>query len=179
MLYCGLHLTLGSLHCLPAILLFFFFFFFFFFFLRGSGVCDGSVPSNVNCEPVHLVSYRNHGPWGFPGWGRDNEEIAAQESDPAVRGVHHGGANIDHHRTYEEWQLTAVPAGFVLLIFSTYFALESIYDTDIVSAFRALYTVGMAWHIIFFSLQGQANLAELMTFISSVCLWKCMGTALP
>jgi len=84
--------------------------------------------------------------------------------------VHYGGANIHNHRTHEEWQLTGVPAGFVLLICSAYFALENTCDIDIVLAFRASYTAGMVGRVTFFSLQGQANLAELMTIISSVCL---------
>jgi len=89
------------------------------------------------------VSCRYHGPQGFPGRGTDNEEIAAPEADPAVCSVHDGGAYIHHHRTHEEWQLTGVPAGFVLLIFSTYFALENTYDIDFVSAFTASYIAGM------------------------------------
>ena len=79
--------------------------------------------------------------------------------------MHHGGANIHHHRTHEEWQLAGVPAGFVLIIFSSYLAFESTYDIVIVSAFRASYTMDMVLRVIVFSLQGQTNLAELMMYV--------------
>ena len=97
-----------------------------------------------------LMSCRYHGPQGFPGRGTDHEEVAAPKVDPAVCSVHHGGANIHHHRTHEEWQLAGVPAGFVLLMFSSYFVFESTYDIDIVSAFRASYTVSVVLHVFFF-----------------------------
>ena len=57
--------------------------------------------------------------------------------------MQHARANINHHRTHDERKLTGVPEGFVLLIFSTYFALEVTYVIDIVSVFMVSYIVGI------------------------------------
>jgi len=104
---------------------------------------EGGIFQAASFVTLCVVSCRYNGLYGFPGRGTVNEEIAAPKADPAVRGVHHGGANIHNHRTHEEWQLTEVPEGFVLLICSAYFALENTCDIDIFSAFRASYTAGM------------------------------------
>lgn len=43
----------------------------------------------------------HNGPEGLLGGGADHEEAAAQQVDPAVRGVHGGGADLHYYRADE------------------------------------------------------------------------------
>ena len=159
MLYCGLHLTLGPLLCLPAIML---------FFLGGGGVWRCS----KQCQLWPCV-------WCHAGTMDPKDFLAEAQIMKKLR--HQKLIQLYAVCTMEEpiYIITELMKNGSLLeylqgLYSSYsvlnFALENTYAIDIVSASRASYTTGIFWHVIFFILQGQANLAELMTFISSVCL---------
>lgn len=45
----------------------------------------------------------HNGPEGLFGGGADHEEVAAQQIDPIVRGVHGGGAHLHYYRAHETW----------------------------------------------------------------------------
>lgn len=57
-------------------------------------------------EQLNPRSYQNLEVWhdgsqGFPGRSADHEEVAAQQTDSVVRGVHTRRANLHHHRADE------------------------------------------------------------------------------
>ena len=58
-----------------------------------------------------MIPARYDGSKGFPLRSSDHEKVATSQTDPALRRLHFGGADLHHHRADEERQSAGVPAG--------------------------------------------------------------------
>ena len=58
-----------------------------------------------------MIPARYDGSKGFPLRSSDHEKVATSQTDPAVRRLHAGGANLHHHGADEERQPAGVPPG--------------------------------------------------------------------